>query len=55
MWTYFYSGKIISEEYKHMHAFKLNFMSPDSNSLSLHVYYCNYYYYFTCVVTEILG
>lgn len=55
MWLYFYFGEIISEEYKHVHAFKVNFLFPASSSWSLRLYYCNYYYYFTCIATEILG
>jgi len=52
MWLYFYFGKIISEENKHIHAFKVNFLFPASKSWSLHLYYCNCYYYFTCIATD---
>lgn len=55
MWLYFYLRRIIFEEYKYIYPFKVNFLFPASESWSLHLHHCNYYYYFICIATEILG
>lgn len=53
MWLYFYLRKIILEKY--MCPFKVDFLCPISESLSPHLYPCNYYYYFICIATETIG